>query len=129
MRIRKNATALNPAEKDELVTAFKALKAKMITAPDGSNISAYDSFVAIHVGVTRKMRGGSPLGGSARNGGHSNAAFLSWHREFLRRVELELQDVSQNPDLSIPYWDWTDKSDTLSKIFHDSFLGGDGSGP
>ena len=34
-------------------------------------------------------------------------AFLPWHREFLRQFELDLQDVSANPSLTLPYWDWT----------------------
>ena len=35
---------------------------------------------------------------------HRGSIFLPWHREFLRRFELDLQkEVS---DVTLPYWDW-----------------------
>ena len=87
MKIRKNAARMSLAEKTKFVDALKMLKAKQTTAPDGSQISTFDTYVAIHLGVTRLERNGAPLPGTANNGGHNNAAFLSWHREFIRRVE------------------------------------------
>ncbi len=129
MRVRTDAAKLSPKTSKELTKALKGLKAKMTTAPDGSPISVYDSFVAIHLGMTRLRKNGQVLAGAARNGGHNNAAFLPWHREYLLRVERELQIVANNPDLSIPYWDWTDGDGTFDKIFVNAFLGGDGTGP
>ena len=49
--------------------------------------------------------------------------FLPWHREFLRRFELELQKV--HPDLTLPYWDWTEDS-SIAVIWSDELLGGNG---
>ena len=46
MRLRKNAADLTTAEKTNFVTALKELKAKNVTAPDGSQINTYDQFVA-----------------------------------------------------------------------------------
>ena len=37
---------------------------------------------------------------------HLGPSFGPWHREILRQLELDLRDVSGNPDLYIPYWDW-----------------------
>jgi len=62
------------------------------------------------------------------NGAHSNAAFLSWHREYILRVEAELQKITNDDQLTIPYWDWSDKKGTLNNIFVDAFMGGDGTG-
>ena len=42
----------------------------------------------------------------SRNAAHRGPAFLPWHREFLRRFELDLQRVSGNSNLGVPYWDW-----------------------
>jgi tyrosinase len=39
---------------------------------------------------------------------HMSPMFLPWHREFLRLLELDLQEVSGDPTLAIPYWDWSD---------------------
>ena len=128
MRIRKNATKLSDAEKKDLVDALKQLKRKQVQAPDGSQISLYDTYVAVHLGVTRLQKNGNVLTGGAHNGGHNNAAFLSWHREYIRRIEEELRLVSDNPELTVPYWDWTDHSGTLNEIFADTFLGRDATG-
>ena len=128
MNIRKSAKDLSKHEVAEFLAALKKLKDENITAPDGTTISHYDVFGAIHLGVTYKTKNGKPLGMLERNGGHGNAAFLSWHREFILRIEKELQRVSKNPSLSIPYWDWTDADTTLNKIFVDDFMGPDGTG-
>ena len=128
MRIRKNATKLTVLEKNALVDALKKLKAKSVLAPDGSNLNRYDNYVALHLGVTYLIENGTRLPGGAQNGGHNNAAFLAWHREFLRRVEEELRTESCDDNFTIPYWDWTDSNGTMNEIFVNSFMGGDGTG-
>ena len=128
MRIRKNAKDLTANEKKELIKAFKALKAKQVTLPNNKKIKLYDTYVAIHLGVSRKEKNGTILPGPQSDGGHQNAAFLPWHREFLWRVEEDLRKFSGKPDLSIPYWDWADSASTLNKIFVPDFMGGTGTG-
>ena len=36
---------------------------------------------------------------------HRGASFHPWHREFLWRIENALRE--HNPNVSIPYWDYT----------------------
>jgi tyrosinase len=56
---------------------------------------------------------------------HGSPASLPWHREFTRRFEQALQSV--NPNVTIPYWDWTDPK-AIDVIFQPEFLGTNGEG-
>ena len=116
MGVRKNAANLTEQERDRFVNATKGLKN---TIQPGSTISIYDQFVAMHLGVyqRRNVPGGV-------DGGHRNAAFLPWHREYLRRFEMALQAV--DPDVSLPYWDWTNIDSSRNVVFQDDFMGPNG---
>ncbi|MDZ8184938.1 MAG: tyrosinase family protein [Nostoc sp. ChiSLP02] len=121
--VRKNVTDLTSTEKKAFVKAIKTLKTII---PVGSKVSIYDQFVAIHLGATRLIhnhKGHSD--GSVQELAHENAAFFPWHREYIRRFEQALQAV--DPNVSLPYWDWTDPK-ALDVIFNDDFLGSNGQG-
>lgn len=104
MGCRKNLTTLTPAERTAFVNAF-------ITLMDNGTTQTYAD---IHAG--------------AGVHGHGGPAFVAWHREFVRRFELDLQSV--DPNVALPYWDWTqanlDLTGTQSLIWRDDFLGGAG---
>ena len=62
---------------------------------------------------------------------HNNAAlklhwcpqFLAWHRFFLLTVEQEMRKYV--PDITLPYWDWTDdRSSTFESELLGNFFGG-----
>ncbi|HEU4710062.1 MAG TPA: tyrosinase family protein [Pyrinomonadaceae bacterium] len=55
---------------------------------------------------------------------HGTSAFLPWHREFINRYEVLLQEA--NPLVTLLYWDWT--TNPLS-LFTSTFMGASGSGP
>jgi hypothetical protein len=55
---------------------------------------------------------------------HGTSAFLPWHREFINRYEVLLQEA--NPLVKLLYWDWTTNP---SGFFNSSFMGASGSGP
>lgn len=74
------------AEQNEYIEAVYALKL------DGT----YDEFVRVH----RDMNSIS----------HGVAEFLPWHRWFIYRFEDALREVSGNPCMTIPYWDWEDST-------------------
>jgi tyrosinase len=40
---------------------------------------------------------------------HHTLRFLPWHRVFLVRLERAMQAI--HPDVSIPYWDWTNPAE------------------
>lgn len=122
MNCRKNVSELTPAEKTAFRDAVLALKtapsripaAQTAITAGGGTPNRYDDYVWIH----------SVVG----NGAHRGPAFGPWHRELLRQFELDLRQVSGNPAISIPYWDWTTAATAASAgwPFTDDFLGGFG---
>jgi hypothetical protein len=115
MACRKNIRDLTPAEKADLVAAFKALKSN----------GKYDQYVQWHVDA---MANATPpsVPTSTRNSAHRGPAFLPWHREFLRRLEADMQ--AEVPGVAIPYWNWTEDSadPSSSPVWANDLLGGDG---
>lgn len=143
--VRMSATKLIDDDPDMLkryVEACVQLKKKI---KPGSSYSIYDEYVAIHLGViglatttdfiktrllgpTADLSAVSaelPTGPAAGvNGAHQGPAFLPWHREYLRRFELELRAI--DADVTIPYWNWTDHQ-SAARLFTADFLGPSGS--
>ncbi|MBW4427553.1 MAG: tyrosinase family protein, partial [Nostoc desertorum CM1-VF14] len=140
--VRKNVRSLSLQEKAAFVNAIKVLKN---TYASNAQISIYDQFVALHVG-TMGFSQSAPVNPNYANGfmymdmksasdahhgkasgpavgadaAHINAAFFPWHREYIHRFEQALQSV--DPNVTIPYWDWTD-SEAWNVIFDEKFLG------
>lgn len=121
MVVRKSLSRLTPSERDAFLAAVLTLKNTIANPGSSNEISVYDQFVALHYGLTRIIQGPSTV-----DLGHGVPWFLSWHREFIRRYELALQSV--DPQVSLPYWDWTDHTGTSSVVFQDNFMGPDGTG-
>ena len=119
MPIRKSATALTDEERDSFLAAVVSMKATIANPGDSQQqqISVYDQFEAIHIGCLSV----AVPGGGTVNMGHQGPAFLPWHREFLLRLEKELEQ--HGSDIGLPYWDWTDHAGTSTKLFVDEFLG------
>jgi hypothetical protein len=62
---------------------------------------------------------------------HKGPMFFPWHREYLRQFELDLQAVSGDSNLTLPYWNWTKDQGAADPGFPfiDAFLGPDGTEP
>ena len=103
MAIRKDANTLSPTERQEFVNAVHALKQS----------GRYDQFVLRHANTPMTAI-------------HRAPAFLPWHRRFIFDFERELQRVSGNPDLGLPYWNWPNGGPSAS-MWSDNLLGGNGS--
>lgn len=118
MAIRKNLTTLSPTEKKTFVNAVLALK-------DGNKAgNLYNQYVKVHSDASLIH---TPSG-SSRTVPHAGPAFLAWHREFIRRFELDLQAIA--PGIGLPYWDWAADA-ALSNpknapIWQADFMGGNG---
>jgi tyrosinase len=121
-KVRKNVVDLTPEEKKAFVKAVQTLKN---TIPEGSDISIYDQFVAVHLAAMGLMYPDAQGPAAGHDGAHESDIFLPWHREFIFRFEKALQFV--DPNVTLPYWDWTDPK-ALEVIFQDDFMGPNGQG-
>jgi hypothetical protein len=121
MGIRKNAKFLTPAERENFVRACVLLKAHIFNpgAPADQRYSKWDEHCAVHNMIQNAFAPGSPTVNFA-HGGTGAYSFLSWHRYFLYRLELDLQ--SKVAGVMIPYWDWSDPAPLMT----DTFIGPDG---
>lgn len=104
MGVRKNQATLAAEEKARFVAAVLQLKAEGI----------YDRYVAMHRDAMNLPRMVA----------HRSPVFLPWHREFIRRFELELQRVDAS--VSIPYWDSSVDRTPAASLWRADFMGGDG---
>jgi hypothetical protein len=114
MGIRKNVVELSDEERTVFVNAVKKLK------EDGK----YDDFVRQHV---KGFGSSDPV--SPKPPAHFGPGFLPWHREFLRRFEIELQKMDPKGTVTLPYWDWSAQSTDSLFDPNGNFMGGNGSGP
>ncbi|MBE9178522.1 tyrosinase family protein [Oculatella sp. LEGE 06141] len=120
--VRKRVVDLTASEKAAFVNAVNTLHK---TIPEGSNLSIYEQFVLQHVLTMGFGHGLETSGPQKVNPAHGRAAFLPWHRQFLREFERTLQTI--DPVVTVPYWDWTDPK-ALDVILQDNFLGSNGQG-
>ena len=58
---------------------------------------------------------------------HDGTHFLPRYREYLNQFENDLQEIT--PDVTLPYWDWTEEAARTpdSSLWADDFMGGTGS--
>lgn len=122
IRVRKDVKDLTNREKAAFVAAV--LKAKATEDPDHPGRSRYDTFVAWHRDAFR-CRNSWNQGDNWAGAAHNSPTFLPWHRQYLDEYEQMLQEVSGDPSITLPYWDWTDPASTEA-VFADDFMGGDG---
>ena len=97
--VRKDQAQLTKAEWHRLIDAINQLHGVDTKRP------AYREFVKLHTdamttadGMTWEVHTMQSMGMVGRN-------FLAWHRRYVRSFELRLQQI--DPEVTIPYWDWT----------------------
>ena len=118
MAVRKNQAALSAPEKQKFVQAVLALRAEK-----RGNTNTYDRYVWEH----RDTAPTDPATGEpSPDYAHAGPAFFPWHREYLHRFEADLQRISGDPNLGLPYWDWSVDQAPPSWPFTADFLGGNG---
>ncbi len=125
MKIRKNARWLTNKERSNFLKAVVGLKGRY-EKQDTLTMTVYDFYPLEHRIVRRRRLARSPAQ-HLRDGGHGGPAFLPWHREWLRRFEMDLQTIDST--VTLPYWDLIDPVGSREVLFQDNFMGPDGSGP
>uniref|UniRef100_UPI002614CA16 tyrosinase family protein n=1 Tax=Acaryochloris sp. IP29b_bin.137 TaxID=2969217 RepID=UPI002614CA16 len=123
---RRNIADMTQTEIDAFINAVLTLKNTMVVTDNGIEISIYDQFVAVHVAAADAI-GRLALNGETQvNPGHGDDSFLPWHRALLAEFEKALQLV--DPNVFVPYWDWTDADETWNEVFIDEVMGPNGGG-
>ena len=97
VRIRKNANALTPGERDRFIAAFAQL--------NNQGLGRFTDFRDMHTNVSSPQAHGAP-------------GFLPWHRAYLLDLERELQAI--DPSVALHYWRFDRPS---PNIFTRDFLG------
>ena len=117
MGIRKNILYMTSVERDLFFEALLKMKATIVNpvAPTADQYSVYDQFASLHWAVFNVSLNQN---GPFLNAGHQGPAFLSWHRELLRRFEIALQ--AEVPGVMLPYWDWS------PAVFTETLMGPNG---
>ena len=94
--VRKKVASLTSTEIDSLRRGIAVMKSRPL-----SDRTSWQYWANIH-----GVRGTStdPLWAQCE---HRNIQFLTWHRAYLYYFEQILRDASGDPDLTLPYWDWS----------------------
>lgn len=128
MNVRKNAENISAKERDAFIQAV--LKMKHEGNPKTGR--TYDTYVQFHQATIFNHLTPSASQVDIKNQygfnsfAHSCPSFLPWHRALLYLFEKDLQQISGDPTLTIPFWDSTNGLDAKSKVFKSNFLGGNG---
>ncbi|ORX93833.1 Di-copper centre-containing protein, partial [Basidiobolus meristosporus CBS 931.73] len=103
--LRKEVRELTEKEWDDFVAAVRQLHS-------GPSPTIYDRFVDIHLQNVASA--------------HAIPAFFPWHRMFVKAFEQQLQII--NPNVAVPYWDWTldSQAPEKSEIFFPQYFGSSG---
>jgi len=99
---RKNWLSLTDFERREFTSGINALKLT----------GKYDELVLLHqIAYNTPCPWGEEVPDSTlRNGDQKGPAFLPWHREYLMRMEHEMQLVTGNSNFALPFWNWMEDS-------------------
>ncbi|KAJ3214962.1 hypothetical protein HK099_006578 [Clydaea vesicula] len=91
--IRKEWRELSDDEKLRYVNAINKLKTlpSILNVHSRDSSNRYEDFSYIHENYSNQF--------------HNTAAFLPWHRMFLKEFELELKKIDSS--ISLPYWQWS----------------------
>src|SRR5712672_1780743 len=93
VRIRKNANALTPGERNRFVAAFAQL--------NNQGLGRFADFRNMHTNVSSPQAHGAP-------------GFLPWHRAYLLDLERGLQAI--DPSVALPYWRFDKPAPNIFKL-------------
>ena len=107
--VRRDWETMSMAQRKQFTDAVNALKMNK-GAIDDEPAPSYDDLVLQHREAYRTpcpwVEHGEEPNIYHRNGDQKGPAFLPWHRQQLMVLEKALQQVSGDPSLGVPYWNW-----------------------
>ncbi|MES2825939.1 MAG: tyrosinase family protein [Pseudomonadota bacterium] len=113
---RKSAFALSTQEIASLTLGFQKLRDLTVSQPNNPLGWLLQSYV--HCWYC-----GGGTDGKAGEEIHSSWWFLPWHRCYLYFLERTLSKLANDPNLRLPYWDWSTQSNltqTLPGIYNNN---------
>jgi hypothetical protein len=115
---RENAATADPAERTAYREAILAIGTEAPYEFPADGVSYWHKQQEVHADMNSMNKHDTPL-------------FAPWHREFINRYELLLQE--KDPTVRLLYWDWTVNPETGPFNFFansmENFMGASGSGP
>lgn len=117
MDIRRNHRDMTPQQKAAFVDAILVLKNNVDSVLRPGQQNRYDDFVQIH---KNSMGGANPLIPNP----HRSPLFYPWHRILIRQFELALQSATNDPTITLPYWNW--QLTGADNPFTSDFMGSNG---
>ncbi|MEU4626845.1 tyrosinase family protein [Actinoplanes sp. NPDC023801] len=102
---------MTTAEKTAFIDALRQFKTTF------ANGRHYNAYIDQHITFFARTSDGI-------SHAHQAPSFLPWHRAYLILLELDLQTVSGNANLFIPYWDWTGTATPFTNDFLGSITNG-----
>ncbi|GAA0514687.1 tyrosinase [Paractinoplanes deccanensis] len=109
--VRRSAATLTVAEKTAFINALRLFKR---TSANGRN---YNWYIDQHISFFARTSDNI-------SHAHRSPSFFPWHRKYLQLLEFDLQTVSGDPNLFIPYWDWTGSASPFTADFLGSITNG-----
>lgn len=105
VRVRKNGNNLKPSERSRFLFAWQKFRNQL-----GANYVRFQEMHRLASAFTNDQ-------------GHSQPAFLPWHRAMLLHVERELQKI--DPSVALHYWNW---DAAAPNVFSQDFIGASAGG-
>ncbi|XP_078581978.1 tyrosinase-like [Branchiostoma floridae x Branchiostoma japonicum] len=96
---------------------------------DFANVSVWDFFVAAHYYASRATTPPFNTGickteeDCSLDFAHEGAGFPTWHRAYLLEFDRAVQEVNNDPDWTLPYWDWGAAEDNQCDICTNEYVG------
>ncbi|MEZ6032002.1 MAG: tyrosinase family protein [Planctomycetaceae bacterium] len=111
-RIRKNILSLSATELTSLRKGVEVMKSRPASDP-----TSWAFQLAVHSTPATTT---NALHNQCE---HGTIWFFAWHRAYIFRFEAILRKASGDPNLTLPYWDWTNNR-SLPSSFRQPVLGG-----